>query len=103
LHENGQAQLIPSNDLSSHIQALKDAFDETGEPMPEELDLLSFPAVRLVASRITTIDTMQEAYDLMRTEDVETLFVSGAHGKTKNRIYGILTTDHIEKSSTQAG
>lgn len=101
LDENSQAQLIPSNDLRNHIQALKDISDKSGEPMPEELDLLNFPAVRLVASRITTIDTMQEAYDLMRAEDVETLFVSGAHGKTKNRIYGILTADHIEKSSTQ--
>ena len=101
LDENGQAQLVPSNDLSNHILTLKEASDESGEPMPEELDMLNFPAVRLVASRITTIDTMQEAYDLMRNEDVDALFVSGAHGKTKDRIYGILTSEHVEQSSTQ--
>ena len=101
LDKNGQAQLVPSNDLLNHIKALQNASDETGDAMPEELDLLSFPAVRLVASRITTIDTMQEAYDLMRNEDVETLFVSGAHGKTKDRIYGILTSEHVKQSSNQ--
>ncbi len=101
LTDNGQSSLVPANDLLNHIKELKEQAESGEDPLVEEVHLLQFPAVRSVASRITTIDTMQEAYDIMNNEDVDTLFVSGAHGKTKDKIYGVITKEHIERSYRQ--
>lgn len=98
LNENSQASLIAANDLAGHINELKINAEETGEHLPETVNLLTFPAIRQIASRITTIDTMQEAYERMGSEDVEFLYVSGAYGKTQEKIYGVLTREHIETS-----
>lgn len=101
LTENGQVSLVPANDLLNHIKELKEDPEQTEDIMEHEVNLLQFPAVRRVASRITTIDTLQEAYDAMQREDVDTLFVSGAHGKTQDKIYGVITKEHIERSYRQ--
>jgi len=96
--KNHQASLVSANDLASHLEEFRVLAAESGEPLPVRVNLLNFPAMRAIASRITTIDTMQEAYDKMQSEDVEYLYVSGAYGKTQDKIYGILTKEHIETS-----
>ncbi len=98
LTENQQASLISATDLSAHLAELRADSEENGEHLPETVNLLTFPAKRNIASRITTIDTMQEAYERMESEGVDHLFVSGAYGKTQEKIYGVITEEHIEKS-----
>jgi CIC family chloride channel protein len=115
LTENGQASLIPTADLESHIQELESPELDNNENAEDsekinqiyddskiEINLLNFPAMRESASRVTTIDTLQEAYTIMQNEDIEIVYVSGAHGKTQKKIYGIVTREHIERNSKQA-
>ena len=112
LTENGQASLIPGNDLANHIQALKNNYNESLENETDEnltpsleditIELLNFPAMRQTASKVTTIDTLQEAYQVMQNQDMQIVYVCGAHGKTQNKIYGILTLEHIERNTKQA-
>jgi len=66
------------------------------------IELLNFPAMRQTASKVTTIDTLQEAYQVMQNQDMQIVYVCGAHGKTQNKIYGILTLEHIERNTKQA-
>ena len=112
LTENGQASLIPGNDLANHIQALKNNDNTLAENETEGnainsleetiIELLNFPAMRQTASKVTTIDTLQEAYQIMQNQDMKVVYVCGAHGKTQNKIYGILTIDQIEQNTKQA-
>ena len=112
LTENGQASLIPGNDLANHIQALKNNDNTLAENETEgnainsleetTIELLNFPAMRQTASKVTTIDTLQEAYQIMQNQDMKVVYVCGAHGKTQNKIYGILTIDQIEQNTKQA-
>ena len=53
LTDNGQAALIPSNDLLNYIKELKAECAENDEEMPTEVDLLNFPAMREVASPVS--------------------------------------------------
>ena len=116
LNKNGQAALIPSNDLINYIQEIKNNFREKTNESTEEdqainmqafniedtvIDLLTFPAMRQTASKVTTIDTLQEAYKVMQNQDMDIVYVSGAHGRTQNKIYGIVTMEHIERNTKQ--
>lgn len=112
LTQNGQAALIPGNDLVNHIQEIKQAYEDQPieDSIPEKdlelgdtvIDLLTFPAMRQTASKVTTIDTLQEAYTVMQNEDMDIVYVSGAHGRTQKKIYGIVTLEHIERNTKQA-
>ncbi len=113
LTENGQAALIPGTDLIHHIQEIKkDQRQEDSVTSDEEtpqlelgdttIDLLTFPAMRQTASKVTTIDTLQEAYTVMQSQDMDFVYVCGAHGRTQKKIYGIVTLEHIERNTKQA-
>ena len=112
LTQNGQASLIPGNDLVNHIQEVKRLYQDepTEDTISEDkielgdtvIDLLTFPAMRQTASKVTTIDTLQEAYTVMQNQDMDVVYVSGAHGRTQKKIYGIVTLEHIERNTKQA-
>ena len=112
LNTNNQAALIPGNDLHNYIQEIKnnyiDSPDQSSDDSPasslEEtvIDLLTFPAMRQTASQVTTIDTLQEAYQVMQNQDMDIVYVSGPHGRTQNKIFGIVTMEHIERNTKQA-
>jgi CIC family chloride channel protein len=87
--ENGQASLLPAADLAIHLSSL-----ETGN---HEIDLLSLPAMREDSTRVTILETLQEAHEAMEATGAELLYVTGAHGKSANRIYGVITREHIER------
>jgi CIC family chloride channel protein len=97
LKPNNQAFLIPALDLEVHINSLKEESKND-----TQIDLLNFPAMRQIASRATTIDTLQEAHTIMQREAVDIVYISGAHGKTQKKIYGIVTDEHIERNSRKA-
>jgi hypothetical protein len=54
--------------------------------------------MRLETTSLPIIATLQEAYECMQTNDYEMLYIRGAHGTAKNRIYGLITRKHIESS-----
>ncbi|MBX2848012.1 MAG: chloride channel protein [Acidiferrobacterales bacterium] len=93
--EKKNAYLLPATDLARHINEL----DTDKQVDPDlELDLLRIPAKRLDSVAIRIIDTLQEAHETMQANDCQILYVTGAHGSAKNRIYGIITRTHIDSS-----
>ena len=87
--------LLPATDLARYLNELDEAQqDQT----TTKLDLLKIPAKRLDTAEITIIATLQEAYEKMESEQCEVLFIKGAHGTSKQRIYGVITREHIESS-----
>jgi chloride channel protein, CIC family len=87
--DKGQASLLPAADLAIHLSNLKS--DNA------DIDLLSLPAMREDSTRITILETLQEAHEAMEATGAELLYVTGAHGKSANRIYGVITREHIER------
>ena len=85
--------VLPATDIARHVGGIKSPAD-TARPV----NLLSIPAKRLDTRPITIIATLQEAHEIMLAEQVDVLYVTGAHGNTNRRIYGILTRQHIESS-----
>lgn len=111
--------LLPMSDLALHLSQLdaqeqasisddldaKDSEDQKEGSSPaadnrtdQQIDLMSIPAKRLDAKSIGIIATLQEAYEKMQLENCEVLVVTGAHGATKKRVYGVITREHIERS-----
>jgi CIC family chloride channel protein len=86
--------LLPATDLARHIIELS----EQADPNEEDLDLLKIPAKRVDTAGTTIVATLQEAHELMHAEQCEVLFIRGAHGESKQRIYGVITREHIESS-----
>ncbi|HAU67882.1 MAG TPA: chloride channel protein [Gammaproteobacteria bacterium] len=85
--------VLPATDIARHLNELDSQTD-----VETEIDLLKIPAKRLDTRSIPIIATLQEAHEKMQNEDIEVLYIVGAHGKSKSRIYGVLTREHIEKS-----
>ncbi len=54
--------------------------------------------MRIATDSIKIVATLQEAHEKMKSVGCEILFVTGAHGATKDRIYGVITRAHIERS-----
>jgi CIC family chloride channel protein len=97
-HEDDQRKncLLPATDLARHINELS----EQAKPgdRQQDLDLLRIPAKRIDTVATTIIATLQEAHELMQAEQCDVLFIRGAHGESKQRIYGVITREHIESS-----
>jgi len=91
-----RTSLLPATDIARHLQELN-ANNREGEDNPE-MDLLRIPAKRLDTAAITIIATLQEAHEKMHSEHCNVLYITGAHGASKKRIYGVITREHIESS-----
>lgn len=87
--------LLPATDLARYLNELDERQADQEE---KKLDLLRIPAKRLDTAAITIVATLQEAYEKMESEQCDLLFIQGAHGGNKLRIYGVITREHIEKS-----
>lgn len=89
--------LLPATDLARHLNELDDN-DKTDEADTPELDLLRIPAKHLDTASVTIVATLQEAHEKMHSEHCDVLYITGAHGASKKRIYGVITREHIESS-----
>lgn len=87
--------LLPATDLARYLNELDDM---EIDKFDTEIDLLRIPAKRLDTAAITIVATLQEAFEKMESEQCDLLFIKGAHGDSKKRIYGVITREHIEKS-----
>ena len=83
------ASLLPASDLALHLEELP--------PDTDRIDLLTLPAMREDSTRVTILETLQEAHEAMEATGAEVLYVTGAKGKSANRIYGVITREHIER------
>ncbi len=83
--------LLPATDLARHLNELDPQADQL-------LNLLRIPAKRLDTAATTIVATLQEAHERMQAEQCDVLFIRGAHGASKKRIYGVITREHIESS-----
>lgn len=87
--------MLPASDLALFLNSQKDAQDDQ---KIEQIDLMRIPAKRTDTRAITIVATLQEAHELMQSQDCEVLYITGAHGATKERIYGVITREHIDRS-----
>ena len=90
-----KASLLPATDLARHLKQLEE--DQINDE-EQNIDLNSIPAKRIDTARITIIATLQDAHDRMQADHCTALFITGAHGASKKRIYGVVTREHIERS-----
>lgn len=88
--------LLPATDLARHLNELDEQASQNDQD--PQLDLLRIPAKRLDVAATTIVATLQEAHEKMRSEHCNALFIRGAHGESKQRIYGVITREHIESS-----
>jgi len=87
--------LLPATDMARHLNEI---CDNAPEDKDQTLDLLKIPAKRLDTASIEIIATLQEAYEQMQSNHCEALYIIGAHGAARQRIYGVITKEHIESS-----
>ncbi|MFT6099251.1 MAG: hypothetical protein ACJAYF_001795 [Arenicella sp.] len=100
-HEDDERKtcLLPATDLARHLSELNEReLSEHDNTREQDLDLLKIPAKRLDTAGTTIVATLQEAHELMQSEQCNVLFIRGAHGESKRRIYGVITREHIESS-----
>lgn len=98
---NKRTSLLPTTDLAHHLAQKKhqpNNEDEIETSEGTDLDLLKIPAKRLATAPITIIATLQEAQEKMNAEHCDVLYITGAHGDFRKRIYGVITREHIERS-----
>ena len=87
--QHGTESLLPAADLALYL----------GEhPEQREIDLLEIPAKRQDLSRTDVQASLQDAFELLNDSGKQALYVTGARGSGLDRIYGVLTREHIELS-----
>ncbi len=85
---------LPTADLARYLET---------NPGKEHIDLMAIPAQRRDLAQTTILASLDEALSLLRETGKGALYVTGAHGQGRNKIYGILTRAMIERSySTDA-
>ena len=98
-HDKRRNSLLPATDIARYVNEFihnSTASDE--QNLQHKVDLHTIPAKRLDTASITIVATLQEAYQTMQSEQCEVLYITGAHGAAKQRIYGVITREHIESS-----
>lgn len=96
-----KTSLLPATDLARHLGEIDNrsaSQQENSDSKSKKLDLMSIPAKRLSAGSISIIATLQEAYENLQSEQCDVLYITGAHGSSRKRIYGVITREHIESS-----
>ncbi|MBT7950164.1 MAG: chloride channel protein [Gammaproteobacteria bacterium] len=85
--------LMPAADLARFIE---DSGSELAED--ELIDLLEIPSRRQQLAAVRQQSTLQQAFSILDKTDAEALYVIRPLGSVADRIYGIVTREHIEKS-----
>ncbi len=83
--------LMPAADLARELE--KESLKED-----EEIDLLEIPSKRMELASVRQQSTLQQAFRILNDTDAEALYVIRPLGAAADRIYGVVTPQHIEKS-----
>lgn len=97
-HDQQKNCLLPATDIARYLNEFFFENDDKNKSLDHEVDLLNIPAKRLDTEAITIVATLQEAHEKMQSEQCDVLYITGAHGAAKKRIYGVVTREHIESS-----
>jgi len=94
IEENGKpVALLSAADMARQLEPREDS----AEPPPTSLDLMEIPAMRQELAHTHLQATLQEAWETLRENKVEALYVT--HAATSNaRVYGVLTRKDIEET-----
>lgn len=95
--DQSNTSLLPATDLARHLSELDEKNQGDKADIPD-IDLLRIPAKHLATTSITIVATLQEAHEKMHSKHCDVLYIIGAHGASKKRIYGVITREHIESS-----
>jgi len=87
--ENVALAMLPAADLARYLEE---------NSQTDNIDLMEIPARRRDLERTTIVATLHEAKQLLSESGKEALYVTGAYGSGKNKIYGVLTRSMIERS-----
>ena len=93
-----EKSFLPATDLARFLNELDAKRGQSENQEEAELDLLKIPAMRLQTQCIPITATLQEAYETMHSAACDVLYITGAHGNSKQRVYGVITREHIESS-----
>ncbi len=83
--------LMPAADLARELENESLAEDD-------EIDLLEIPSKRMELASVRQQSTLQQAFRILNDTDAEALYVIRPLGAAADRIYGVVTAEHIEKS-----
>ncbi len=86
--EAASLALLPATDLARYLN----------DTDTENIDLLGIPARRRDLAATTILATLQEAHEILTRSGTEAIYVTGAHGAARDKIYGVLTREDLEKS-----
>ena len=84
--------ILPAADLARYIN------DQDSKRTERLINLMEIPADRKDLDGTTLLASLQEVYELLQHTGHEAVYITGAHGIGKNKIYGILTQEMIENS-----
>ncbi|WP_189402926.1 hypothetical protein [Arenicella chitinivorans] len=62
------------------------------------LERYKIPAKRRDTAAIAIVATRQAAHEKILSEQCNVLYITGAHGPSRERIYGVVTREYIERS-----
>lgn len=93
--DHWKTSLLPASDLALHFSELR---SNDVDIAAHDIDLFRIPAKRLDTRAIAIVATLQEAHELMQAEQCDVLFITGANSATRERIYGVITREHIDRN-----
>jgi len=96
--EQDTTYVLPATDLARYLNEMDAQPTLDLSEAEEDFDLLRIPAKRMDTAAIPIIATLQEAHESMQRNDCEILYITGAHRGAEKRIYGVITSEHIENS-----
>ncbi|NKB37143.1 MAG: chloride channel protein [Gammaproteobacteria bacterium] len=85
--------LMLAADLARYLDKLDDDFEQE-----QGIDLMEIPSKRLEMASVRQQSTLQQAFKVLNESAAEALFVIRPLSSNADRIYGIVTREHIEKS-----
>ncbi len=85
--------LMPAADLARYLDSSDSELTED-----EQIELTEIPSKRQQLAAVRQQSTLQQAYSILNETDAEALYVTRPLGSAAERIFGIVTREHIEKS-----
>jgi chloride channel protein, CIC family len=85
--------LMPAADLARYLESMDPELNEE-----EMIDLVEIPSKRQQLAAVRQQSTLQQAFSILNETGAEALYVIRSMGSVTDRIYGVITREHIEKS-----
>jgi hypothetical protein len=84
--------LLAAADLARYVKETND----------ENIDLLDIPGSRLDLAPTDVLASVQDARQTLKESGKQALYVTSGHGTGKDKIYGVVTRDDIDRAYTSS-